>query len=75
MSADSPTNQPIGRDEGASRHPDVVAVLEHFVTGKQLDPAIAERVRARAEQVTEAIRRDRGVVDDGTFQSLLDDEA
>ena len=54
---------------------DFATVLEHFATDRLLDPAIVERVRARAAQVTADIRRDRGLVDDDTFQSLLDDEA
>ena len=56
------------------QQPDDVSVLEHFLSGEPLDPAVVERVRARAALVTEAIRRDRGLVDDDTFQSLLDDE-
>jgi len=59
----------------APRSGDAAVVLEHFASGQPLDPAIVARIRARAEQVTEGIRRDRGLVDDDTFQSLLDDEA
>jgi hypothetical protein len=75
MSSKSPSSQPAGQDESVTRGADTAAVLEHFVTGKSLDPAILERVRARAEQVTADIGREHGVVDDDTFQSLLDDEA
>ncbi len=62
-------------NDPALREADSGAVLEQLISRKLVDPAIAERVRARAEQVTEGIRRDRGLVDDATFQSLLDDEA
>ncbi|HKB03271.1 MAG TPA: hypothetical protein VKD90_13680 [Gemmataceae bacterium] len=48
--------------------------MDHLTSGKPLDPATAERVRAQAEQVTADIRREHGLVDDDTFQSLLDDE-
>jgi hypothetical protein len=54
---------------------DAAAVLDHLASGRPVDPAVVERVRARAAEVTERIRRDRGLVDDETFQSLLDDEA
>lgn len=53
---------------------DADAVLEQFAAGTPLDPVIAERVHARAEQITEDIRLTRGHIDDDTFQSLLDDE-
>jgi hypothetical protein len=54
---------------------DAATVLEHLSSGKPLDPAILARVRTRAQQVTDAIRREHGVVDNDDFQSLLDDEA
>jgi hypothetical protein len=75
MSTKSPTIQSTDHDEPALRVADAAAVLEHFVMGKPLDAAISEHVRARAEKVTANIRRNRGLVDDDTFQSLLDDEA
>ncbi|MBL8792652.1 MAG: hypothetical protein JNM56_01975 [Planctomycetia bacterium] len=71
----SSTTKPVDLDDPKLRGADAAAVLEHLVSGKPLDPVLQERVRARAEQVTDAIRRDRGLVDDATFQSLLDDEA
>ena len=74
MSTKSPTLQPASSDDSALCGADAAAVLEHFVSGKPLDPAILERVRARAEQATADIRRNHGLVDDRTFQSLLDDE-
>ena len=53
---------------------DAVAVLEQLTAGRPLDPALVERVREEAARITAAIVRDRGLVDDETFQSLLDDE-
>jgi hypothetical protein len=67
--------RPADLDDPALRGADAAAVLGHLVSGKPLDPALVERVRARAEQVTADVRRDRGLVDDEAFQSLLDDEA
>lgn len=75
MSTELPTIPPVTPDDPALRAADAAAVLEHFISGQPLDPVLVERVRASAEQVTEAIRRDRGLVDDDTFQALLDDEA
>ena len=74
MSTESPTAAPAGYNAPALRGADTAAVLDHLVSGKPLDPAISERVRTRAEQVTAEIRRDHGLVDDDMFQSLLDDE-
>jgi hypothetical protein len=62
-------------NDSSPREPNAGAVLAQLVSGKPLDPADLERVCAQAEQVTEDIRRERGVLDDDTFQSLLDDEA
>ncbi len=53
---------------------DVEAVLQHAFHGKSLDPEVARRVRERAFQITERIRRTKGVIDDATFAELLDDE-
>ena len=53
---------------------DVEAVLQHAFQGKPLDPDVARRVRERASQITERIRRTKGVIDDATFAELLDDE-
>ncbi len=39
---------------------DHAAVLAHFLTGQPLDPAIAERVRARASRITEELRQQCG---------------
>ena len=75
MSTQSPTARRTDLDDPALREADATAVLERLVSGEPLDPAIVERVHARAERVTEDIRRTHGLVDDDTFQSLLDDEA
>lgn len=75
MGNPSPITQPADLDDPVVREADTAAVLEQFVSGTPLDPTIAERVHARAARVTEDIRRTRGLVDDDTFQSLLDDEA
>lgn len=39
---------------------DEEAVTEHMLTGKPLDPEVYRRVRARAEQITEALRQQYG---------------
>jgi hypothetical protein len=44
---------------------DAEAVMEHIRTGKPLDPAVAARVHARAQLITERIRREHGVQDIG----------
>lgn len=53
---------------------DEEAVMRHFFEGKPLDPEIAKRVHEQAAKVTEEIRRVHGLVDDATFQALLDDD-
>ncbi|MBO0697775.1 MAG: hypothetical protein J2P46_05240 [Zavarzinella sp.] len=73
MGTQSPSVQPADRDDPALCEADTAAVLEHLISGKPLDPSVVDRVRARAEQVTAGIRRDHGLVDDDTLQSLLDE--
>jgi hypothetical protein len=75
MSTHSSTVPPADLDDPTQREADAAAVLEQLVSGKLLASVIVERVRARAEQVMEGVRQARGLVDDDTFQSLLDDEA
>jgi hypothetical protein len=53
---------------------DADAVLEQFASGEPLDSSVTERVRNQAAQIVEQIRRSRGLVDEQTFQSLLDEE-
>ena len=43
--------------------------------GEPLDPEVARRLQERAATITEEIRRTRGVLDDETFGTLLDDES
>jgi hypothetical protein len=68
------TTSPAKCDESALGQTDTAAALEHFATGSPLDPAVVERLRTRAAQITADIEREHGIVDDKTFQSLLDDE-
>jgi len=50
------------------------AVMQHVFAGKALDPDVARRVRDRGRRITEEIRATHGLIDDATFQSLLDVE-
>ena len=40
-------------DDPAIRDADAQAVMDHYISGKYLDPAIIARVRARSEKITE----------------------
>jgi hypothetical protein len=51
---DTPTGSP------ADVQSDHDAVMAHFLRGRPLDRAVAERVRARAQQITEELRRRHG---------------
>lgn len=53
---------------------DTEAVFRHAFAGAPLDSDVARRVDERAAQITEKVRRDRGVIDDEAFQSLLADD-
>jgi hypothetical protein len=53
---------------------DTAAVFDSFAHGTPLDPAVGERVRARAARITEHIRQTHGVIDDETFQRLIDED-
>jgi hypothetical protein len=44
---------------------DTQAVLDHFATGKPLDPEIAKRVRARGQKIREEIFQKHGILDIG----------
>ncbi len=50
------------------------AVLRHAFHGEPLDPEVARRVHERAAKITEEIYRTQGLIDDETFQKLLDDD-
>ena len=75
MSTEPATFRPADVDDAALHEADTAAVLEHLASAKPIAPAVVERVRARAEQLTAEIQRNHGLVDDNAFQSLLDDEA
>ena len=53
---------------------DFESVARHAFNREQLDPEVARRVQERAEHVTEKLRRTYAVIDDATFESLLEDE-
>jgi len=42
---------------------DTLAIIEHIMTGKPLDPEVYRRVRAAGEQLTEELRRRHGTVE------------
>lgn len=58
----------------AQEQADSEAVLRQLIDGTPLDPDVARRVEERADRITEEIRRVHGVIDDETFQALLDDD-
>ncbi len=68
--ATEPTTNGVDPQERA----DFEAVLRHALHGEPLDPEVARRVEERGQRVTDEIRRVHGVIDDETFQKLLDDE-
>lgn len=41
------------------------AIIEAVMAGKKPDPAVAQRVRERANKITEEVRRKYGVLDIG----------
>ncbi len=53
---------------------DSEAVYRHAFEGEPLDPEVRRRVRERAARITEEIRRTHGLIDDETFQKLLNDD-
>ncbi len=53
---------------------DQEAVLRHAFQGEPLDPEVRRRVHERAARITEEIYRTHGLIDDETFQKLLDDD-
>ena len=48
--------------------------MRHAFEGEPLDPEVARRVEERAARITEEIYRTHGLIDDETFQKLLDDD-
>jgi hypothetical protein len=53
---------------------DLDAVMKQIIDGTPVDPQTSRRIEERADQITEEIRRTRGVIDDAQFQALLDDD-
>jgi hypothetical protein len=53
---------------------DFESVARHAFNREPLDPEVARRVQDRAAHVTEKLRLTHGVIDDATFESLLEDE-
>ena len=53
---------------------DFESVVRHAFHGEPLAPDVARRVQERAARVTEQLRLTYGVIDDATFESLLEDE-
>lgn len=43
--------------------PDALAVIEHAMQGKPLDPEIYRRIREAGDRLTEEIRKEHGTVD------------
>ena len=53
---------------------DLDAVMKRIIDGTPVDPETSRRIEERANQITEEIRRTRGVMDDARFQALLHDD-
>lgn len=53
---------------------DFESVARHAFHREPLDPQVARRVQERAAHVTEKLRKSHGIIDDATFESLLEDE-
>jgi hypothetical protein len=60
--------------DAALEQTDADSILRHTFHGEPLDPEIARRVHDRAEKITQKIYRVHGLIEDETFQKLLDDE-
>jgi hypothetical protein len=53
---------------------DLDAVMKRIIDGTPVDPETSRRIEERADQITEQIRRTRGVMDDDRFERLLHDD-
>jgi hypothetical protein len=53
---------------------DLDSVMKRIIDGTPVDPETSRRIEERADQITEEIRRTRGVMDDARFQALLHDD-
>jgi hypothetical protein len=49
--------------DAAELDSDTIAVIEHAMTGKPLDPAIAKRVREQGEKLRQEIFEKNGLLD------------
>lgn len=56
----TPTISPDLLDDPLTRESDAQAIMDHYISGKPLDPAIAARVRARSEKITAEVYRKFG---------------
>jgi hypothetical protein len=54
---------------------DFESVVRYTFYRHPLDPHVARRVQERAEHVTESLRISRGIIDDATFESILETDA
>ena len=53
---------------------DEAAHADIRIDGEPLDPEVSRRVHERAQLITDEIYRTHGLIDDKTFQILLDDD-
>jgi hypothetical protein len=53
---------------------DFESVTRHAFNREPLDPEVARRIQERAALVTEKLRLRYNVIDDATFEGLLEDE-
>jgi len=53
---------------------DLDAVMKRIIDGTPVDPETSRRIEVRANRITEEIYRTHGLIDDETFQRLLDDD-
>jgi len=53
---------------------DLDAVMKRIIDGTPVDPETARRIEERANRITEEIYRTHGLIDNETFQRLLDDD-
>ena len=53
---------------------DEEAVMQGFLHGTPIDPEVSARVHARAQAITERLRATHGLIDEDTFQTLINDD-
>jgi hypothetical protein len=69
------TTSPLSGHDAALRRSEAATVVDRFAAGRPVAPDVVERLRARTAQITADIEREHGLVDDNSFQSLLDEDA